>query len=306
MNKTEICNQIDNAIKSLTDLKNLITENRTIIAEPQSTTEIPVSESRDISDFESLKKALHSDNWPVAVNPNLICDTNSESDKKERGIGILELIIEDSIQGEKFLDFGCGEGHCVTAAPDILKCSLSVGYDKKQINWPTIEKTFFTSSFEEVIKMGPYAAILMFDVLDHCDGETSQELLNKAAEILAPNGKIYMRCHPWISRHGTHLYHKLNKAYAHLVFTEEELSQLSDYVPENNAKVAFPLSSYSKIIEDAGLKIQTQRNITEKVDSFFKIPMLVERIMKNTGHQTFPEFQMGLSFIDYILKKNQE
>lgn len=302
MNQTEICNQIDNVIKSLVDLKNSITTNTLSIAKPQSETPVSkITEDVEISDFESLKKALYSDNWPVAVNPNLICDTNSESDKKERGIGILELIIEDVIKDQKFLDFGCGEGHCVTAAPEILGCSLSVGYDKKQINWTNSEKIFFTSSFDEVVKMGPYAAILMFDVLDHPNGETSQELLNKAAQVLAPNGKIYMRCHPWISRHGTHLYHKLNKAYAHIIFTEEELIQLSDYTPEYNAKIVFPLASYSEMIKNAGLKIHTQRNITEKVDSFFKIPKLAERIMKNTGHQSFPEFQMGLSFIDFIL-----
>jgi len=313
MNQDIICNEIDNAIKCLTNLKNLIrtdvkievqsTEPIAAIVEPvqvQSTE--PAVQVAD-SDFENLKKALYSDKWPNAVNPNLICDSTSDADKKERGIGILELVIEEPIKTGKFLDFGCGEGHCAAAAVEILGCSSSVGYDTKKFNWPTVANTTFTTSYEEITQLGHYNAILMFDVLDHASGETPAELLKKAADVLAPDGCIYMRCHPWMSRHATHLYHKINKAYAHLVFTEDELRQLSDYVPENNIKAAYPVVTYEKIIKESGLKIKTQRNITEKVDNFFKVPKLAERIMLNTGHKSYPEFQMGLQFIDYVLVK---
>jgi 2-polyprenyl-3-methyl-5-hydroxy-6-metoxy-1,4-benzoquinol methylase len=298
MDQIAISNKIDEVIKQLTDLKNSINEPKvatlsTPAAMPQAT------EDTDDS-FESLKTILYSDKWPVAVNPNLICDLNSEEDKKERGIGILELVIEDDIKGKKFLDFGCGEGHCAASAVEILGCSFSVGYDTKQFNWPEVQNTKFTTTYDDVVAAGPYDAILLFDVIDHADGESPESILNKVRNVLAPDGKIYIRCHPWMSRHATHLYHKINKAYAHLVFTEDELNQLSDHVADPNIKITHPFANYGDLFKN--LKIITRREITENVDPFFKIPKIANRIIKNTEkHKTFPEFQMGLSFIDYVL-----
>jgi len=296
MDQTNICNKIDEVIKSLIELKNSIT-----------VPEIQTVESavEDLNSFEILKNALLSDKWPVAVNPSLICDPNSDSDKKERGIGILELVIEDPIKDGKFLDFGCGEGHSVSESVEILGCALSVGYDIKQHKWKDTENIKFTTSFEEVAALGPYDAILLFDVIDHVTGESPESLLKKASDLLSPNGRIYVRCHPWMSKHATHLYHKLNKAYVHLIFTEDEIAKLSDYVPEYIIKVTHPIATYSAYFKASNLKILSHRNIAEKVDPFFKIPKITERIIANTGNKfnEFPEFQMGIQFIDFVLAK---
>jgi SAM-dependent methyltransferase len=297
MDNTAICNKIDEAIKSLMEIKNSISNT---VVTTQSVA--PITTTDDLGDFESLKKALLSEKWPYAVNPSLICDTNSDSDKKDRGIGIMELLIEEALtKDQKFLDFGCGEGHCVICAPDTIGCGVAVGYDKKNYNWPSVPKTRFTTSFDDVATIGPYDAILIFDVLDHVENETPLNLLKKAKSVLTPEGKIYIRCHPWISRHGTHLYQKLNKAFAHIVFTDEELAQLSDHVADPNTKVVFPLDTYARLFDEAGLKVANERRITEKVEAFFKIPKITERILQNTKHAKFPEFQMSLQFIDYVL-----
>jgi len=301
MDQRNVCKKIDEIIKNLIDLKSYIntTEDQEV-----KTASIDVPKVDDLNSFESLKSVLLSDKWPVAVNPNLICDPNSDSDKKERGIGILELVIEEPIKGGKFLDFGCGEGQCALQAVEILGCDLSVGYDIKQHDWKDTENTKFKTSYEEVASLGPYDAILLFDVLDHTIGEYPENLLKKASDILSPNGRIYVRCHPWMSKHGTHLYQKLNKAYVHLVFTEEELSKLSDYVPERNIKVTRPIATYNGFFQTTNLKVLSNRNITEIVDTFFRIPKIAERIISNTKFTEFPEFQMGIQFMDFILIKN--
>src|SRR5574343_1813761 len=247
----------------------------------------------ELSDFESLKKALESDRWPEAVNPNLICDPRSETNKIERGRGIIELMIEEDLKNLKFLDFGCGEGHCINAASS-NNTTLSIGYDVKSFpSWDKFKEdktnVIFTTNFDEVENNGPYDIILIFDVLDHVVGEDPANILKKAAKVLSAKGKIYLRTHPFISRHGTHLYHTINKAYIHLVFTPEEINTLfpSREFEEPSAGIIYPIKTYQTMIEKAGLKIINKREITEKVEPFFKIPKIAERIIKNTKADFF-------------------
>ncbi len=263
---------------------------------------------QDLDNFDQLKKALESDQWPEAVNPNLICDPTSETDKTERGRGIIELMIEEDLKGLKVLDYGCGEGHGAFLATE-YGVEKAVGFDiKNQESWgsfPQKENLSFTTQFPHVADNGPYDIILLFDVLDHLKGEEPVQVLSKLREVLADDGKIYMRCHPFLSRHATHLYHDLNKAYIHLVFTDEELKQL---VPnarffEDNIEVKYPLKTYGDYIKEAKLKAVNRRDVTEKVEPFFKIPKIAERIMNRTEMTPFPEFQMSLQFVDFVLKK---
>lgn len=263
----------------------------------------------DMSSFESLKSALASSKWPEAVNPHLICDPKSHDDKIERGRGIIELMIEEDLKGLKFLDFGCGEGHCTSLSTE-YKTALSVGYDTKRYdswaNYPAKDNLLFTTEFSDVLARAPFDVIILFDVIDHLTSEDPTSILKKVASALSPTGKIYMRTHPMVSRHGTHLYHDINKAYIHLVFTPEELKQL---VPESKYQepsigVTAPIVTYERFVKEAGLKIANKRDITEKVEPFFKIPKIADRIMKNTKTNFFPEFQMSLQFIDYVLKKS--
>lgn len=266
------------------------------------------SEPQSIDSFQSLKDALDSDKWPEAVNRNLICDPDSEKDKVERGRGILELMIEENLKGLKVLDYGCGEGHCAYLSAD-YETTMSVGYDiVEHPNWQNFEgkhNVNITTDFNTVSQNGPYDVIILFDVIDHVKNETPVQLLQRVKDLLAPNGQIYMRCHPFTSRHATHLYHDLNKAYAHLVFTKEELKQIvpDSRLEEDNIGVMRPIATYNQNIEDAGLNIVNRRDIKENPEEFFKIPKIAERIMQITGHEAFPEFQMSLQFIDYVLSK---
>jgi 2-polyprenyl-3-methyl-5-hydroxy-6-metoxy-1,4-benzoquinol methylase len=277
-------------------------------AQPPKKQRVKAQSKEDFASFEQLKKALESDQWPEAVNPNLICDPTSETDKNERGRGIIELMIEEELKGLKVLDFGCGEGHCAFLATE-YGVEKAVGFDiQSQAAWskfPTSENLTFTTNFQEVSENGPYDIILLFDVIDHVKGAEPAKVLAQAKDLLTDGGKIYMRCHPFLSRHATHLYHDLNKAYIHLVFTEEELKQI---VPnarfvEDSIRVLYPLKTYGDFTRDAKLKSVNRRDVTEKVEPFFKIPKIAERIIQHSGMDQFPEFQMSLQFVDFVLKK---
>jgi len=306
---------IDNMIANLSELKKALQEDKNEVqaqsVEPPVFNRRPLlSESAvndDFSSFESLAKALQSNKWPEAVNPNFVCSPTSETAKLERGRGIIKLMIEEDLADKKFLDMGCGQGHTAYLAAD-EKTVISVGYDIKSYeNWASMNKPNLklTTDFELVKSEGPYDVIVLFDVLDHLKAEDPTTFLKKVASVLTDSGRVYMRTHPFPSRHATHLYNDLNKAYIHLVFSPSEIRQLiptSSY-EEPNAGINYPIKTYTQIIADAGLKVENRRDITEKVEPFFKIPKIAERIMKNTNTTSFPEFQMGLQFLDYILKK---
>lgn len=291
---------LEAAVQSLLNLKKALNEEtQQIQAQETASQETPI----EYDSFESLKNAVNSDKWPVAVNPNLICDPNSTQDKEERARGIIELMIEQDLKDTKFLDYGCADGAVVNLSKE-YETEASVGYDVTQQSW--IQKgTLLTTDWEQVKANGPYDIILLFDVIDHLKSESPTEVLSKIKEVLKDEGRIYMRCHPITSRHATHLYHELNKAYLHLVFTQEELKQLipnSHYEESNNGPV-YPIMGYNKIIEDAGLKIVNRRDLTEKVENFFKIPKIADRIQKTLKYDQFPDFQMSLQFIDHVLSK---
>ena len=311
-NVKKVNDTIDLIMKSLIELKEAIAEDgpstnfQKNVNNTSNIKETPIVDI-DVESFDALKKALESEKWPEAVNPNLICDPSNENDKLERGRGIVELMIEPDLKGLKVLDMGCGEGHVAFVSSE-YEPMVVVGYDiEENEKWKEFKKDglIYTTNFNEVLAEGPFNVIVLFDVLDHVKNETPIDLLKKAKDALAPDGQIYMRCHPYTSKHATHLYHQLNKAFVHLVFTDEELKQLvkdNKYV-EDNIGVTTPMKTYQTFIENSGLTQVHRREITSKVDPFFKIPRIAERIMQKTKSKQFPEFQLGLDFIDYVLKK---
>lgn len=305
---------LDAMVNLLLDMK------KSLVGEPTPTSPITVQQTQtqplpvvdlpnvgELDTFEQLKKAVESDKWPEAVNPNLICNPDSEDDKVERARGIVELMIEDDLKDLRFLDFGCGEGHAAVVAKEYSP-AMSVGFDiKANPKWnefPDNPNVRLTTDFEQVKELGPYNVILLFDVIDHAENESPVNMLAKCKSVLAPGGKIYMRTHPFTSRHATHHYHTLNKAFIHLVFSPEELNQLvpdAKHAELRNIGVVYPIKTYGEFITNAGLKIVTKREVTEKVEPFFRIPKIAERIMKSAKQNKFPDFQMGMQFIDYNL-----
>ena len=286
---------IDNIIAQLIDLKSSLSSDDKSLTKVQN------------SDFEKLKNLLNSSSWPEAVDPDLICSTSSENDKEERAIGIIELFISDEIKTKRFLDMGCGEGYCVKQ-DNFYKAELSVGYDiKEDENWSNFKESdvFLTTDFSKVKEKGPYDMILIFDVLDHLINESPVDFLKKANSVLSPNGKIYIRVHPITSRHATHLYHKLNKAYVHLVFTPDELKELIPESGISNIGENRPIVSYSRYVEQAGLKEVRHDEIREKIEPFFtNNEIIANRIMKHTEFNEFPFFQTELQFLDLVVEKN--
>jgi SAM-dependent methyltransferase len=263
------------------------------------------------SDWDEIKGLLESDAWPQAVFAVQIADDNSERDKEERAQGICDIILPP-LPGKRFLDFGCGEGHVAKCVSK--EASVSVGYDvqrpaKSPFVWEEEEgELLLTKELDRVKSLGPYDAILMYDVLDHAVGDSQAGLLSKAGDLLSEGGRIYLRCHPWCGRHGGHAYKRLNKAFAHLVLTKEEMGSLGVDV-EEVVRVTKPLYAYGEAIKKAGLAQDSEPEIdSQEVEDFFRdTPVVRDRILKAWGVDKWehdpPSFQMSQCFVDYVLKK---
>lgn len=257
------------------------------------------------NEFENLKKILESNEWPEAVMDFQIIDENSEEEKLDRAEGIVDILIDESLENKKFLDFGCGEGHAVVYASKYTKTCH--GYDivkSGNLSWENDNNFLLTTKFEK-IENNKYDMILIYDVLDH--SENPIEILSTAKSLLSETGKIYLRCHPWSGRHASHLYRKINKAFIHLVFSDEELKEMGYEVQGKNQKIIYPIANYKEIIGLSGLKITKEPDIDlQDVEDFFKNNTLVsDRIKKSIPikDMKFPEFQMSQCFIDYVLTK---
>lgn len=251
-----------------------------------------------------LKSLVFDPQWPEAVSTWNIVDPNLESDKIARATALIEMMIDVPLSGLRFLDFGCGEGHVVKKAMD-FGTSFSLGYDIKQqgsLDWDSL----LTTDLEKVKQNAPYDIVLIYDVLDHTEEQTPVEILRIVKELLSDTGKIYIRCHPWCSRHGGHLYEQgLNKAYAHLIFTEDELNQMGIVLKPNN-KVLFPIKTYVDWLNAANLTELERTPDLRQVELFFKENSLVKnRIYQTFGRpewDEFPIFQLEQTFVDFIVK----
>lgn len=256
-------------------------------------------------DFESLKKILISDRWPNAAPPILVCDITSEEDKTERAEAILDLWINQNLDQKKILDIGCGEGHLVQEASKSAK--LAVGYEPKIFKHWKGKKGLFTKDKSDVQKNGPYDIISIYDVLDHCDNPN--ELLQMAKDNIKDDGRIYLRLHPWVSRHGGH-YFNVNKAFVHLIFSEKEMAKMGYTAQSIDAqKVYYPIGQYKKNwIEQSGLKIVEERIESQPPEPFFfNNEIILNRLKANTpfnfSKHLQGKFQMGQTYHDYILSK---
>lgn len=292
-------------IKSITDTLSYLEEIRNFLLTLNNNASFKLK-----NDLEQLSVMLKDDQWPKAVPPSLIADACSEESKMDRAEGICDLMIEQSLSDTSFLDFGCGEGHmCKYAINQGAK--TVVGYDIRQsgtLSWDE-NNPMLTTDFNKVLDKSPYQIILVYDVIDHIEEEKSSDIMDKLKSVCNKKTKLYMRCHPWCSRHGGHYYTKINKAFIHLVFSEEELKNLGYNNNIHTSHVVHPLSNYRSILRESKFKIVHEDIMKTSVEPFFTNTAIVrDRIRKHWKNsdddiaRKWPGYQLEQSFIDYVIE----
>lgn len=243
------------------------------------------------------------DDWPIAAAPHMIVSNKGEAERRFRAVQIVKLLHQD-LTNKRVLDLGCDEGYISRELAETAH--QVIGYDlKAKPSWETITapNLRFTTNRNDVAS-APYDFILLYDVLDHLEGEDPAKFLAWVQGLLVPGGTIFLRTHPWTSKHGGHLYEiGLNKAFMHLALTPDELARLG-HTPPAVLRVARPQASYELLFREAGLKVLEKKAHTEPVDGYFS-GNLLDRIIKITWKGAIEPAEalkiMSNSFIDYKL-----
>jgi 2-polyprenyl-3-methyl-5-hydroxy-6-metoxy-1,4-benzoquinol methylase len=290
-----------------------------LVEEETKITEAPVGEIDRLTEFTDLRMMVKSDIWPDAIEPSLISAEDNEEDQINRADSIIQEYMKVDLSGKKFLDYGCGSGYVAHQAKN-YGVALAIGYDPNPSphhhKWLKMEapkgtpSPHFTSGFTPYRNYhGEFDIILLYDVLDHAEDPLS--VLQHVAKLKAKDGKVFVRCHPWTSRHGTHLYRKANKAYLQLVFSQEELIKMG-LKGEYTNKILDPIFNYRKWFSEAGLKIVSESTINQDVDIYFTTrPSILRRIKENWKYSSdlnlasgakFAHEVMAIQFADFVLE----
>lgn len=253
----------------------------------------------------AIEEFILSDIWPKAIPDSLI--VRSKESIIHRAKSIIGSFV-GNLNGQKFLDFGCGNGRCVEAADN---SKLSVGYDiKPDEDWKELNVNL-TTNWGDVEKHGIFDKILLYDVFDHIKEDELPNVLQKLSKISGPQTTIIVRCHPWTSIHGGHLYENLNKAYAHLFMTDE---QLLKYQTSEVRKITRPMKTYKDAWNSGGFiveKTDIHKTNWENhgVGKFFQESSIVEFLDKNSpqkvsGTAQWQKDVLPIEFVDFTLKKS--
>lgn len=252
--------------------------------------------------MKKIIEMIRSSDWPEAVDLNLVCDENAEKDKLERAESICTLVLDNLHYGKNVLDFGCGEGHVV----DFMSrhgAKKVIGYDINN-SFGNFEKAILTTNWDIVEKNAPYDLINVYDVMDHIENINQIEALILLKSVLSDNGRIHIRYHPFISRHGAHTYRHFNKAFAHLFLDEEELKS---FIPRDKMTfthaITFPQTSYNKFAKIAGLKTQSSYITARSLEKFFYDIYLQDYVKEKLEIKNFPSRSMSIEFIDKVYSK---
>lgn len=255
---------------------------------------------RELTELRMLAK---SDVWPLAVDPDLILKT--KEDKLHRAASILNGLITVDLTDKKILDIGTGEGYIPYVAASLFGPRHTIGYDITNQNWndlKPINGLEYTTSWEAVKEHGPYNIIILNDVLDHA----ADLDFAKIRELKSEDGRIFVRCHPWASRHGAHVHETLNRAYLHLVFSEQELATMG-IKAKPVQKLLDPLTAYKKVFKDAGLSIVRENVHRHDMEFFFvQTPAIQRRIKEKwkideNSTQPFPRPILEIESVDFTL-----
>lgn len=265
------------------------------------TTVTPPDNSHIEARKKHVKDLMAIDCWPQAV-PSYSVGPVTESDQINRARAVLDFTIGNSIEGMRFLDYGCGDGYIASEA-SLRGCAEVVGFDLTPSEcWGKFQGVQYTTKAQD-LKKHHYDLVFLYDVLDHA--HDPEALVSHIKELVKPTGFVYVRFHPWTSKHGSHLAKiGLNKSFIHLFLTYEELTELG-YQPIFTRMEKSPLEAYHYWFRD--FEIQHKRiEKAKEINPFFHVDAFKELLSTEQGIalDKIDDFLdlMRVDFVDFVFK----
>jgi hypothetical protein len=220
------------------------------------------------------------------------------------------------VENYNVLDFGAGLGYLSSLVGQKAKKTISYDIAQEKTRLEPGDTFKIVHSLEEIQQEGPYDLILIKDVFDHLEPATSEEsqlyieqlhikYLMFLKSCLASSGKIYLRTHPWTSRHGGHLYHTQNMAFIHLILSDKEYLEKS---VSSGVKITHQIFNaekyYKRCINKSGLNLFKTTLIREELEDFV-VTRLLDPIKKNNAGLSLSDAELNnllsISYIDFLL-----
>lgn len=258
----------------------------------------------EIARFEAARKKhveelLAIDCWPEAVPSFLANKEPSKQDQVNRANAVLDMMLDRNVEGLSFLDYGCGEGWITQ---EIINRGVGeswgfdlVGHDR----WSELDGPMMTTKPDQ-LRAGHFDIIMLYDVLDHA--EDPMAVMTHVNKLLRRDGVAYVRCHPWTSKHATHLYKQgVNKAYLHLFLKWHEIADLIQGDPMFTRMEKNPVEAYHWWFNSFDVK--KERMVREPVSDFFHVTAFKELLKNETGIEDIDGLlkTMEVQFVDYVL-----
>lgn len=268
---------------------------------PEVSMEATEMKAHKLARKKHIGELMAIDCWPEAIPAMLAKKEPSEREKQKRANMVLDMMIDREVKGLNFLDFGCGEGYVAEqmAQKGVKK---STGYDiELQKGWKDFQHAKFTHVYNELDRRS-FDIIMLYDVLDHT--EDPEGVMNQVRNLIKPGGAVYVRCHPWTSKHAMHLHTltpELNRAYLHMFLSYEELFELAQQAPMFTRREKNPLEAYHWWFKDFDIK--RERKLEEDVSEFFTVPAFKDLLKSEQKVEDMQNLLslMRIQFVDYLL-----
>lgn len=273
----------------------------------------PEGKTERLKEFTELRMLLRSEEWPAAVEEENILDNDHG---RVKALATLHTLVKNDMDGLKILDLNSEDGLCCISAVEDFSARKAVGYNPSQkmdegregyLSPVSRDDVTLTNQWSVVEENGPYDIIFANDILDHSND--FDKTLENVQKLRSQVSRIFIRCHPWVSRHGAHLHTQINKAYVHLVFSPDELQNMGYTTRRFTHRLLDPVASYKRLFQKLGLSVMKQEAIRSTVEPFFYTNESVMRRIKErwqtmSGYsdgKKFPREFMEIEVVDYTL-----
>ena len=256
-----------------------------------------LSKEDKLKELTELRYEIKKDTWPEAED--------LKTSKTQKHLKLLGELVSAPFKNKSVLEFGCSDHELSSIIKNKFDAKQVVSFDHflyQELDQNLLDQNvIFTDIFKVVQQAAPYDIIIAHDVLDHLDKPVLW--LKQMAQVCnKTSGRLYVRCHPWTSRNGTHLSQQMNKAFLHLIFSDDELATLG-ISNKYTRKITDNIETYKRFFEEANLRLLNHKIYTKSMELvILKNPVVANRIKLSTRIENNINDVLEIEHIDFELK----